>query len=134
MPMPTGKTTRSVSASVPFRAADYLHSHADIAVFLEEMLSDGDPRAVPLALRTVVDALGGMAKLAEKTGLSRETLYRTLSSNGNPRLDTLASILAAFGLTLSVQAITPLRTARRKTATFAAAKSSRPRPPRAKAK
>jgi DNA-binding phage protein len=44
-----------------------------------------------------------MAALAEKTGLSRETLYRTLSERGNPRLDTLAAILAAFGLHLSVQ-------------------------------
>lgn len=124
MLMSTGKTTRSVSASVPFRAADYLHSHADIAAFLEEMLSDGDPRSVPLALRTVVDALGGMAKLAQKTGLSRETLYRTLSSSGNPRLDTLATILAAFGLTLSVQAISTPRAVRRKPATSVVAKSA----------
>jgi probable addiction module antidote protein len=68
------------------------------------MLADGDARAVPVALRTVADAVGGMAELAEKTGLSRETLYRTLSEKGNPRLDTLSAILAAFGLRLSVQA------------------------------
>jgi probable addiction module antidote protein len=67
------------------------------------MLEDGDARAVPVALRTVVDAVGGMAALADKTGLSRETLYRTLSERGNPRLDTLAVILAAFGLRLTVQ-------------------------------
>jgi len=67
------------------------------------MLADGDERAVPVALRTVADAVGGMTALAEKTGLSRETLYRTLSARGNPRLDTLAAILAAFGLRLSVQ-------------------------------
>jgi len=66
------------------------------------MLADGEPRAVPVALRTVADAMGGMAALADKTGLSRETLYRTLSEKGNPRLDTLAVILAAFGLRLSV--------------------------------
>jgi len=34
-----------------------------------------------------------LAELAEKTGLSRETLYRTLSQKGNPRLDTLAAFL-----------------------------------------
>lgn len=68
------------------------------------MLSDGDARAIPVALRTITDAAGGMAALAEKTGLSRETLYRTLSQKGNPRLDTLTTILAAFGLRLSVQA------------------------------
>jgi probable addiction module antidote protein len=67
------------------------------------MLEDGDARVVPVALRTVADAVGGMAALAEKTGLSRETLYRTLSPQGNPRLDTLAAILAAFGLRMSVR-------------------------------
>ncbi len=67
------------------------------------MLQDGDARAVPIALRTVVDSVGGMAALADKTGLSRETLYRTLSDRGNPRLDTLAVLLAAFGLRLTVQ-------------------------------
>jgi probable addiction module antidote protein len=67
------------------------------------MLADGDEPAVPVALRTIADAVGGMAALAEKTGLSRETLYRTLSERGNPRLDTLAAILAAFDLRLSVQ-------------------------------
>ncbi|GFE81634.1 hypothetical protein GCM10011487_36340 [Steroidobacter agaridevorans] len=41
--------------------------------------------------------------LAKKTGLSRETLYRTLSAEGNPRLDTLDLLLRAFGLRLSVQ-------------------------------
>ena len=44
-----------------------------------------------------------MTVLAEKTGLGRETLYCTLSSKGNPRLDTLAAILKAFGLRLAVQ-------------------------------
>ena len=67
------------------------------------MLEDGDARAVPVALRTVAEALGGMAELAERTGLSRETLYRTLSHRGNPRLDTLAALLGAFGLRLAVQ-------------------------------
>ena len=52
---------------------------------------------------TQADAVGGMTALADKTGLSRETLYRTLSERGNPRPDTLAVILAAFGLRLTVQ-------------------------------
>ncbi len=100
--MPTGKTTKR-APSVPFRAATYLRTDAAIAAYIEEMLADGDARAVPIALRTVADAVGGMGVLAEKTGLSRETLYRTLSERGNPRLDTLAAILAAFNLRLSVR-------------------------------
>lgn len=99
--MSTGKTTKP--ASVPFRAADHIKGKAGIAAYIEEMLADGDPRAMPIALRTVADAAGGLAALAEKTGLSRETLYRTLSKKGNPRLDTLAAILAAYGLRLSVR-------------------------------
>ena len=101
--MRTGKTTKRLSPRRPFRAADHLRTEADVAVYIEEMLADGDARAVPVALRTIVDAVGGMAALAAKTGLSRETLYRTLSKRGNPRLDTLAVILAAFGLRLTVQ-------------------------------
>ncbi|HEY4210146.1 MAG TPA: addiction module antidote protein [Steroidobacteraceae bacterium] len=101
--MLTGKTTKPVAASVPFRAADHLRSDKDIAAYVEAMLIDGDARAVPIALRTIAEALGGMGALAEKTGLSRETLYRTLSEKGNPRLDTLTAILGAFGLRLSVR-------------------------------
>ncbi len=82
------------------------------------MLADGDARAVPVALRTVADAVGGMAALAQRTGLSRESLYRTLSDKGNPRLDTLGAILAAFGLRLSVL---PRRRASRVQARTAAA-------------
>jgi probable addiction module antidote protein len=60
------------------------------------MLEDGDARGVPVALRTVAEAVGGMTVFAEKTGLSRDTLYRTLSERRNPRLNTLAAIVAAF--------------------------------------
>lgn len=69
------------------------------------MLEDGDARAVPVALRTVAEAVGGMTALAQRTGLSRETLYRTLSKDGNPRLDTLAALLEAFGLRLTVRPV-----------------------------
>ncbi len=95
----TGKTTKP-AASVPFDAAQFLRAD-DLAGFLAEALADGDHRAFPIALRTAADVLG-MAELARRTGLSRETLYRTLSDKGNPRLDTLGAILGAFGLRLDV--------------------------------
>lgn len=99
----TGTTTKH-AASVPFNAANYL-SASDLPGFLAEALHDGDYRALPMALRTAADVLG-MTELARRTGLSRETLYRTLSAKGNPRLDTLGAILSAFGLRL---AVTPQR-------------------------
>ena len=110
--MTTGKTTKPVGASVPFRAADYVHDDAELAVFLQELLADGDTRMIPVALRTAADALG-MAELARRTGLNRETLYRTLSDKGNPRLDTLGTILHAFGLRLSVHTAAKLARAPR---------------------
>lgn len=100
--MATGRTAIRAPSSIPFRAADYLRSEAQIATYMEAMLEDGDARMVPVALRTVAEAVGGMAILAERTGLSRETLCRTLSERGYPRLDTLATILHAFGLRLAV--------------------------------
>jgi len=104
--MATGKTTkpgRPRGPSRPFRAAAHFRSDAEVAAYIEAILEDGNAQAIPIALRTVADALGGMAALARKTGLSREALYRTLSGRGNPRLDTLAAILAAFGLRLTVR-------------------------------
>ena len=109
--MTTGKTIKPAAASAPFNAARYLDA-ASIPAFLADVVRDGDTRALPLALRTAADVLG-MTELARRTGLSRESLYRTLSDKGNPRLDTLASILAAFGLRLSVA---PVKAARRKAA------------------
>jgi len=88
---------------VPFRIADQLNDEQEIAAYLEAVLEDGDPRVITVGLRHAAEAIGGMSVLAAKAGLSRETLYRTLSARGNPRLDTLAAILAAFGLRLSVQ-------------------------------
>ena len=112
--MRTGKTTKRAAASTQFRAADHLRSDTEIAAYIEAMLADRDAEAIPTALRAAAAALGGMSALAEKTGLSRETLYRTLSDRGNPRLDTLATVLAAFGLRLSVQ---PTRKSRARRAT-----------------
>ena len=95
----TGKTTKH-AASVPFDVAALLMPD-DLPGFLADVVHDGDTRALPLALRTAADVLR-MTELARRTGLSRESLYRTLSSKGNPRLDTLAAILSAFGLRLTV--------------------------------
>ena len=77
--MATGRTIKPAPASAPFRAGEHLRDESEIAAYVEAMLEDGDARIVPVALRTVADAVGGMAALAERTGLSRETLYRTLS-------------------------------------------------------
>jgi len=72
------------------------------ASYLRDALEDGNAGVLLVALRRVAEAHGGMAKLAQATGLSREALYRTLSPSGNPRLTTLAAIFDATGLRLTV--------------------------------
>jgi probable addiction module antidote protein len=72
---------------------------------LKEYQKDGDERPLLSALRQVAIARGGFAQLAHKTGLSRESLYKTLSPKGNPRLSTLKIILEVLGYRLSFKAI-----------------------------
>ena len=60
-----GATAKPAAASVPFRAADHLRNEKEIAGYIEAMLADGDARAVPIALRTVADALGAFERFFE---------------------------------------------------------------------
>ena len=64
------------------------------------MLEEQDPKLLMLALRNVADATGGISALAEQTGLNRESLYKTLSPEGNPELATLLKIVRVLGLRL----------------------------------
>jgi len=82
-------------------------------LYLNACLEDGDPRVFLLALRDVADARGGIRALSHQAGLNRESLYRMLSNSGNPSLDSLASVLKAFGLRLAVQSTGPKRRKRR---------------------
>ncbi|MES2677022.1 MAG: addiction module antidote protein [Pseudomonadota bacterium] len=72
---------------------------------LQEYQKDGDERPLLDALKQVAIASGGLADLAVKTGLSRESLYKTLSIKGNPTLKTLNIILKVLGYQISFKAI-----------------------------
>lgn len=91
-------------ASVPHRPQllAWLKDPGNAAAYVETAIDEGDPAGILQALRNVAEARGGIARIAEKTGLNREALYRTLSRRGNPQLKSLAAILAATGLRLSV--------------------------------
>lgn len=80
----------------------YLQDPDEASAYLDAVLEDGDNSALLVALRDVVDARGGVAELAVEKGLSRETLYRTLSEEGNPTLETLSKVLEFAGLRVSV--------------------------------
>jgi probable addiction module antidote protein len=65
---------------------------------------DSEPGVLLVALRRVVQARG-IAKVAKTAGVERESLYRALSTRGNPRLSTLAAVTKAVGLRLTVEAV-----------------------------
>lgn len=79
------------------RAALYLQTA------IEEYQQDNDPGPLLLAFRHVVMAQGGVSQLSEKTKLNRETLYRTLSHRGNPRLQTFGRLLNGLGFHIEVK-------------------------------
>ncbi|MGE0083082.1 MAG: DNA-binding protein [Desulfococcaceae bacterium] len=82
---------------IPEEAAEYLRCS------LDEYFKDGNTEAFLAAIRTVAEAQGEITKLSENTDLNRQTLYRTLSKNGNPRINTLRSILNSLGFRLSIE-------------------------------
>ena len=85
-----------------FDAAEFLDTENDVAAYLVEAFRDGDPHVIASAVGAVARARG-MTKIAKSTGLSREALYNSLSSEGNPRLSTLTSALRAIGFELAVR-------------------------------
>lgn len=77
----------------------------EAAEYLNAALSEGDREVFLLALKDIASAHGGVTALAKKTKLSRPSLHRMLSANGNPELGSLEKLLKAFGLRLSVNSV-----------------------------
>jgi probable addiction module antidote protein len=89
--------------------ADYvrrwLADDDNAAALLDAAFAGGEEGDIMYALREVALAKEGVAGIAEATGLSRETLYRTLSRSGNPRLSTLLAVMRAAGVRLKVESV-----------------------------
>jgi probable addiction module antidote protein len=74
------------------------------AEYLRAAMEDTEePRSLLVALRHIAEARGGVAKIAQASGMERESLYRALSPRGNPRFSTLVAVTKAMGLTLTVE-------------------------------
>ncbi len=83
-----------------------LKDHDEAVAYLNAALEEslkGDEESQYLflvALRNVAEAQGGIANLAKKARIGRESLYKTLSENGNPKWHTLVALMPALGLNL----------------------------------
>lgn len=95
--MTTAKKTATTTRS--FDAARYLKTEAQVAAYLEAALEDGDPQVVAAALGSIARAKG-MTQIARDAGLSRESLYKALSPDGNPEMATFLRVVRALGIHL----------------------------------
>jgi probable addiction module antidote protein len=91
-----------VLKTTPFDVQAYLRSDEDCRLFLEAAFAEAgdDVGYIAQAIGEVARARG-MMQLARDTGLSRESLYRALSADGNPSFATILKVLQALGLQLT---------------------------------
>jgi len=88
-----------------FDPAEYLDTPENVAVFLHDAFATSDAAVIADALGVVARAQG-MSSVAEATGPTRPSLYKSLSLDGKPQLDTILRVLNATGLQLEP---TPIR-------------------------
>ena len=90
----------------PWDAADHLQDELDVAAYLDAAFEDGDPQLIAAALGDVARS-HGMTRIAAKTGLGRESLYKALSAEGNPGFATVLKVMQALDFRLVLR---PLKT------------------------
>ncbi len=87
--------------SKPFDIAEYLNTPDDIRHFLQEVTATGDESDFIHALNIAARA-AGMTEIAKKAGVTRASLYKSLSENGNPNFTTISKVTRALGCKLAV--------------------------------
>lgn len=90
-----------------FDAAEYLKTEADCIGFLEAIIEEGgDAKTFAKALGDIARARG-MSQVARDADVARPSLYRALSGEGNPELDTIMRVMKALGLKFSIAPVAP---------------------------
>jgi probable addiction module antidote protein len=90
--------------TTPFDVVEYFRDEADILAYVDAALEDGEAAIIAHALGDVARARG-MTDIARQCGLGRESLYKSLSKQGNPELATVLEVLKALGIRLRAEAI-----------------------------
>lgn len=97
--------TQKSSKPFDFSNLELLKDPEYAAIYLEECLADGNIELFQEALRDVAKAQGGMKAVAEQSTLNRESLYKALSRDGNPKMETITKVLSTLGMRLSIAPI-----------------------------
>ena len=88
-----------VSELLEFDMSRFLEDEEDIAAYLNDVIAEDDPSLFSAALGDIARARG-MTEIARVSGISREALYRALSSSSQPRFETISRVCAALGVKL----------------------------------
>jgi probable addiction module antidote protein len=106
--MPAGRITKKgTHMARPVREThnEQLRDPEMAAQYLNAALEDGNSAVILMALRQVADAQeNGVSGLAARASLGRESMYKILSSKGNPKLSSFTKIIESLGLHLKVEA------------------------------
>lgn len=96
---------RTKTSTTKYDVAEHLRTPDEMAAYLEACLeeSNGDAAFIAKALGDIARAKG-MTQVARDAGLSRESLYKALSGERSPGLDTVLKVLQALGLKLHAEA------------------------------
>ena len=84
-----------------FDVVDFLDSDEAMIEYLNVALETNDPKYFTKALGNVARAKG-MSSISDASGLGRQSLYRALSDEGNPRIDTLFKVLETLNVRLAI--------------------------------
>ena len=101
MTMPRKRETKL--KTYPWNPSEHIKTEKDVVAYLDAAFEDGDP-AVITGILGYIARSKGMAKIAKKTGLGRESLYKALSKDGNPGFLTVLKVVQALGYKLKLAA------------------------------
>lgn len=95
---------KRTTKTTPYDVASYLNSPEDMADYLDAWLTEApdDAAGIARALGDIARAKG-ITQVAKDAGLSRESLYRALSPEGNPSSATVLKVAKALGVRLHAQ-------------------------------
>ena len=101
----TRRKARPILETLQYDVAEQLRTPEEMAAYLEAWLEEApdDVSGIARALGDIARARG-MSRVARETGLSRESLYKSLSEDGNPSLATVLKVVKALGLRFRVGA------------------------------
>ncbi|OYU67518.1 MAG: putative addiction module antidote protein [Cytophagaceae bacterium BCCC1] len=88
-----------------FDIADYLDSNEMMVEYLNSVLEGGNDAEIITAIGHIAKAIG-MTKIAEETGMSRPSLYKSLSEGSKPQFSTIMKVLKAVGGQIQINPLT----------------------------